>query len=229
MSYGYAFLWFSTPFWVASLIGSLVTIVVYRAAPTARFRRLPPYPQPETRPAPCLVLGEAHYPTRPGRAPQPTWLTIPQRGLYTGVMILGAVGTGKTSACMYPYVDQLLRWRRDDAERKVGGLVMEVKGDFCRQVHAILKDAGRADDYVEIGLDSGVCYNPLHNDLDPYAVAYAIAALLNNLFGKSKEPFWQQAYTDLAEVRHPPAPAHRRVHDVCRGLPLHPGRHADRP
>ena len=43
----------------------------------------------------------------------------------------------------------------------------------------------------------GVCYNPLHNDLDPYAVAYAIASLLNNLFGKSKEPFWQQAYTDL--------------------------------
>ena len=50
---------------------------------------------------------------------------------------------------------------------------------------------------MEIGLDSGYCYNPLHNDLDPYAVAYAIAALLNNLFGKSKEPFWQQAYTDL--------------------------------
>jgi hypothetical protein len=98
---------------------------------------------------------------------------------------------------MYPYVDQLLRWSRDDAERKVGGLVMEVKGDFCRQVHAILQDAGRADDYVEIGLDAGVCYNPLHNDLTANAVAYAIAALLNNLFGKSKEPFWQQAYTDL--------------------------------
>jgi len=38
LSYGYAFLWFSTPYWVASLIGSLVTIVVYRAAPTARER-----------------------------------------------------------------------------------------------------------------------------------------------------------------------------------------------
>jgi hypothetical protein len=34
-------------------------------------------------------------------------------------------------------------------------------------------------------------------DLDPYAVAYASASLLNNLFGRSKEPFWQQAYTDL--------------------------------
>jgi hypothetical protein len=112
-------------------------------------------------------------------------------------MILGAVGTGKTSACMYPYVDQLLRWRANDPDRKVGGLVMEVKGDFCRQVRGMLTRAGRPDDYVEIGLDTGVCYNPLQNDLDPYAVAYAIATLLNNLFGRSKEPFWQQAYTDL--------------------------------
>ena len=61
----------------------------------------------------------------------------------------------------------------------------------------MLVRAGREADYVEIGLDGHVCYNPLHNDLDPYAVAYAIATMLNNLFGKSKEPFWQQAYTDL--------------------------------
>ena len=112
-------------------------------------------------------------------------------------MILGAVGTGKTSACMYPYVEQLLRWRAQDSDHKVGGLVLEVKGDFCHQVRNILSDAGRADDYLEIGLDTGFCYNPLHNDLDPYAVAYAVATLLNNLFGRGKEPFWQQAYTDL--------------------------------
>jgi hypothetical protein len=35
------------------------------------------------------------------------------------------------------------------------------------------------------------------NDLDGYALAYGIASLLNNLFGKGKEPFWQQAYTNL--------------------------------
>jgi hypothetical protein len=143
------------------------------------------------------VLGEAHFPRTCGPAPQPEWLTIPQRGLYTGVMILGAVGTGKTSACMYPYVDQLVRWRADDSARKCSGLVLEVKGDFCQQVQRMLQAANRESDYLEIGLDSGVCYNPLHNDLDPYAVAYAIGSLLNNLFGKSKEPFWQQAYTDL--------------------------------
>jgi hypothetical protein len=117
--------------------------------------------------------------------------------LYTGVMILGAVGSGKTSACMYPYVQQLLRWRADDPEQKLGGLVLEVKGDFCSQVRGMLAAANREADYLEVGLNTGVCYNPLHNDLDPYAVAYAIGSLLNNLFGKSKEPFWQQAYTDL--------------------------------
>lgn len=197
LAYGYATLWFTTPFLLASLITSVLAIVVYRHPPGARQRVLPPYPTPESRPTPMLVLGEAHFETTPGRAPSPTWLTIPQRGLYTGVMILGAVGTGKTSACMYPYVDQLLRWRASDADRKLGGLVLEVKGDFCRQVRAMLTAAKREDDYVEVGLDTGVCYNPLHNDLDPYAVAFAIASLLNNLFGRSKEPFWQQAYTDL--------------------------------
>lgn len=196
MAYGYYTLWFTTPLLVASLGTSIATIVVYCHAPSARWRPLPPYLLPQNRSEPSVVLGETHHAAAPGRAPAPTWLTIPQRGLYTGIMIVGAVGSGKTSACMYPYVDQLLRWRSNDPERKVGGLVMEVKGDFCRQVRAMLAGAGRADDYLEIGLETGVCYNPLHNDLDPYAVAYAIATLLNNLFGRSKEPFWQQAYTD---------------------------------
>lgn len=37
------------------------------------------------------------------------------------------------------------------------------------------------------------------NDLEAYALAYGIASLLNNLFGKGKEPFWQQAYTNLVK------------------------------
>lgn len=197
LSYGYATLWFTTPFFVSSLVLSLLAISTYHLLPAFGGRPLPHYPAPETRPSPSLVLGEAHNLNTLGPAPSPTWLTIPQRGLYTGVMILGAVGTGKTSACMYPYVDQLVRWRANDAALKVGGLVLEVKGDFCQQVRQMLARAGRKDDYLEIGLDTGVCYNPLHNDLEPYALAYAIGTLLNNLFGKSKEPFWQQAYTDL--------------------------------
>ena len=225
LTYGYATLWFTTPYLAASLLMSLMAIVVYRRAPRARVRPLPPYPQPEQRPTPSLVLGETHYQTAPGPAARPEWLAVPQRGLYTGVMILGAVGTGKTSACMYAYVDQLLRWKADDPARKLGGLVLEVKG-FRGQVRSMLHRTGRDADYVEVGLDTGACYNPLHNELDPYAVAYAVATLLNNLFGRSKEPFWQQAHRPT-EVRHSPATHQRRLHHVLRDLPLHPGRPAD--
>jgi hypothetical protein len=71
--------------------------------------------------------------------------------------------------------------------------------DFCRQVRDLLARHGRAADYVEVSLDSPYRYNPLHNDLDAYALAYGIATLMTNLFGRGKEPFWQQASTNLVK------------------------------
>ena len=112
---------------------------------------------------------------------------------------MGAVGSGKTAACMYPFAEQILAYRAGDRNRRIGGLILEVKGDFCARVQEILARHGRAEDYVEISLGSEYRYNPLHNDLDAYALAYSIASLLNNLFGRGKEPFWQQAYTNLVK------------------------------
>src|SRR4029077_2857413 len=122
-----------------------------------------------------------------------------ERGLFTGIAILGAIGSGKTSCCMLPFAEQILAYKAADKEKRIGGLILEVKGDFCRKVKDILERHQRAEDYIEISLDSEYCYNPLHNDLDAYAVAYNIASLLNNLFGRGKEPFWQQAYTNLVK------------------------------
>src|SRR5204863_4615026 len=67
------------------------------------------------------------------------------------------------------------------------------------KVRGILKRYERAADYIGISLGSEYRYNPLNNDLDAYALAYNIASLLNNLFGRGKEPFWQQAYTNLVK------------------------------
>jgi len=100
---------------------------------------------------------------------------------------------------MLPFAEQILAYKAADKEKRIGGLILEVKGDFCRKVKDILERHHRAEDYIEISLDSEYCYNPLHNDLDAYALAYNIASLLNNLFGRGKEPFWQQAYTNLVK------------------------------
>ena len=148
--------------------------------------------------APSLVVGELHHPTVPEESEAPSWLVIPEKGLYTGVLVVGAVGTGKTTACMYPFARQLLSWQGGDPGRRAGALVLEVKGDFCHQVRQILEDAGREDDYLEIGLGGSLQWNPLDDPLlDSYSMAYGVASLLNQLFGKSREPFWQQAYTNL--------------------------------
>ena len=197
--YTYTTLWFSTPFFALSMGFSLLYIFASRWDRGAPFQPLPHYRTPERREDLYLVLGERHHRTSPTRATVPRWLVVPERGLYTGIAIIGAIGTGKTSACLYPYVEQLLAYRAKDPSRKVGGLVLEVKGDFCQHVRRLLEDHGRGDDYVEVSLDSPYRYNPLHNDLDAYALAYGIATLMTNLFGKGKEPFWQQASTNLVK------------------------------
>ena len=169
--------------------------------PLFRLRRrgkLPAWPTSPEDEAPALVIGELHHPTVPRENEQPSWLVIPEKGLYTGTLIVGAVGTGKTSGCMYPFARQILSWRAEDPSRRAGALVLEVKGDFCHQVRGILEDAGRADDYLEIGIGGLVQWNPLDDPLlDSYSLAYGVASLINQLFGKSREPFWQQAYTNL--------------------------------
>ncbi len=160
--------------------------------------RLPEWPASPEDDAPSLVVGELHHPTVAEEAERPSWLVIPEKGLYTGLLVVGAVGTGKTTACMYPFARQLLSWQAGDPARRAGALVLEVKGDFCHQVRSILKDAEREDDYLEIGLGGSLQWNPLDDPLlDSYSMAYGVASLINQLFGKSREPFWQQAYTNL--------------------------------
>ncbi len=160
--------------------------------------RLPRWPLSPTDDGPAIVVGELHHPVRIAESPTPEWLTIPERGLYTGVAIFGAVGSGKTSACMHPFARQLLGWQATNPERRPAALVLEVKGDFCHDIRQMLVELGRGDDYIELSLDGRLTWNPLSATwLDSYSLAYTVASLLNQLFGKGKEPFWQQAYTNL--------------------------------
>ena len=101
--------------------------------------RLPDWPTSPGDDAPSLVIGELHHPTVPEESERPSWLVIPEKGLYTGVLIVGAIGTGKTTACMYPFAKQILTWRADDAERRAGALVLEVKGDFCHKCLSMIE------------------------------------------------------------------------------------------
>ena len=197
-------LWYYlTPF-VAVMLCGVISVTVWkvwlegRRRDFAPFAKLPPWPLSADQKAPAIVIGEVHHPIEAREIFSPSWLTIPERGLYTGVAIFGAVGSGKTSACMNPFARQLLGWQAGNPHLRAAALVLEVKGDFCHDIRQILVEAGRGQDYIEIGMDSRSQWNPLSAWwLDSYSLAYTVSSLLNQLFGKGKEPFWQQAYTNL--------------------------------
>ena len=125
-----------------------------------RRSRLPRWPLSPSADGPAIVVGEVHHPVRAIESPAPEWLTIPERGLYTGVAIFGAVGSGKTSACMHPFARQLFGWQADNPERRAAALVLEVKGDFCHDIRRMLTELDRGGDYIELSLDGRLTWNP---------------------------------------------------------------------
>ena len=195
--------YYVTPFAVVMLTG-FISVSIWRVwlegrrSDFASYSKLPPWPLDPEQKAPAIVIGEVHHPVEAREIFSPSWLTIPERGLYTGVAIFGAVGSGKTSACMNPFARQLLGWQAANPHMRAAALVLEVKGDFCHDIRQILVETGRGQDYIELGMDARSQWNPLSAWwLDSYSLAYTVSSLLNQLFGKGKEPFWQQAYTNL--------------------------------
>ena len=202
--FSFMLLWYYLSPFVAVMLCGLISVTVWkvwlegRRRDFAPFAKLPPWPLSADQKTPAIVIGEVHHPVEAREIFSPSLLTIPERGLYTGVAIFGAVGSGKTSACMNPFARQLLGWQAGNPHMRAAALILEVKGDFCHDIRQILIDAGRGQDYIELGMDARSQWNPLSAWwLDSYSLAYTVSSLLNQLFGKGKEPFWQQAYTNL--------------------------------
>ena len=203
--YGWVMLWYYAAPFVTVMLAGLFVMTIWKVwfesrggRDFATFGRLPTWPLSPDQKAPEIVIGEVHHPVEAREIFNPSWLTIPERGLYTGVAIFGAVGSGKTSACMNPFARQLLGWQAANPQKRTAALVLEVKGDVCHDIRQILTEAGREKDYIELGMEGRWQWNPLSAWwLDSYSLAYTVSSLLNQLFGKGKEPFWQQAYTNL--------------------------------
>jgi hypothetical protein len=85
IKYAYQARLFSTPFIGWSMLFSLAYIFFVRPREVAALTPLPPYPKVVARERLSLVVGELHHPKRSEPAEEPHWLTIPDRGLYTGM------------------------------------------------------------------------------------------------------------------------------------------------
>jgi hypothetical protein len=122
LKYSYTLFLFSTPFIGFSVVLSGLYVFVLKAKQRIRAGRLPLFPEPRKRDELFLVLGEVHNPRKLVPAECPQWLVIPERGLFTGGAILGAIGSGKTSCCIYPFAEQILAYRSGDKNANVADI-----------------------------------------------------------------------------------------------------------
>ena len=126
---------------------------------------------------------------------------LPERGLYQNFLITGTIGTGKTSSAMYPFTKQLMEYNCKNRQNKIGMLILDVKGNFYKQVKEYAYKFGLQDDLIVLGLKNNIKYNPLHKpNLKPQVLANRLKTILMLFSENNSESFWlDKAEQVLAE------------------------------
>lgn len=113
-------------------------------------------------------------------------IVIPDKGLYQNVLITGSIGSGKTSSAISNVLAGLI-------EDKLGGLVIDIKGDYVESVEKIARKYNRENDVVKISINNEFKYNPLYDKLlSSSEIANNIKKVLMLLSSENQksEPFW---------------------------------------
>lgn len=77
---------------------------------------------------------------------------IPEKGLFQNILVTGTIGSGKTSSFMYPITKQLIEFESNNINKKIGLLILDVKGNYYTQVKQYAKNCNRENDLVIIEL-----------------------------------------------------------------------------
>ena len=126
---------------------------------------------------------------------------LPESGLYQNFLITGTIGTGKTSSAMYPFTEQFIKYNSLHPNNKLGILILDVKGNYFRQVKQFAQKYNIEKDILEISINSKIRYNPLYKPhLNPLILANRLKTILLLFSENNSESFWlDKAEQILAE------------------------------
>ena len=180
MAYADANLWFTTVWLACNVVTSLRYIFLGRIGRQTVNRRFPPHPPPGPLGDLFVVLGEQHHANGPMRSTAPQWLTVPAR-----VGIPAWPSSGRSAPARPRLHLSVCRpapgLAAGDEARKLSALILEVRrtsADTFRTSCCVTGVPPTMSSQPHVPCR----YNPLHNDLDAYALAYGIATLMTILF-----------------------------------------------
>lgn len=144
-----------------------------------------------------LIVGLKHKWNSLDVIESPEWLIVPEKGLFQDFMIIGGKGTGKTAGCMYPFTMQMIYYKAYDPDEKTGMLILDVKGNYHKQVMEYAKRIGRRSDVKVIRIGGEYKYNPLHKpSLKSQVLANRLRTILELFSTQTVDSYW----LDKAEV-----------------------------
>ena len=116
---------------------------------------------------------------------------VSESGLYQNFLITGTIGSGKTSSAMYPFTKQLIKYNFLHQDKKIGMLILDVKGNYYNQVRKYAEKYNLEKDLIVIELKSKVTYNPLDKpNLKPTILANRLRTILELFSENNSESYW---------------------------------------
>ena len=116
---------------------------------------------------------------------------IPEKSLYQNILITGTIGSGKTSSCMYPFSKQLIQYKCNDHNEKLGMLILDVKGNFYSKILEYARNYNRTEDVCVISLDRNIKYNPLDKPhLKATVLADRLKTILTLFSNNNSDSYW---------------------------------------
>lgn len=120
-----------------------------------------------------------------------TPIFISEKGLFQNILITGTIGSGKTSSAMYPFTEQIIKFKNLDKSKKIGMLILDVKGNYYKQVYSYCKKYNRLNDLKIIELGGKIKYNPLDKpNLKASILANRLKTILTLFSNNNGESFW---------------------------------------
>ena len=131
----------------------------------------------------CLYIGNNFNDNTP--------IYINEKGLYQNILVTGTIGSGKTSSAMYPFSKQLIDYSSNNIFEKIGMLILDVKGNFYKEILKYAENSNRTDDVIVIELNGSYKYNPLHKpNLSPQVLANRLKTILLLFSPNNSESYW---------------------------------------
>ncbi len=125
-----------------------------------------------------------------------------ESGLFQNLLITGTIGSGKTSSAMYPITKQIMKYNSKNRNKKIGMLILDVKGNYYNQVKKYAEKYNLLNDLNVIEINGKIKYNPLHKpNLKPIILANRLKTILTLFSDNNGESYWlDKVETILSEA-----------------------------